>query len=132
MLSMLLEFSVVKMNSSLIYRLPIVMHLTDANLQTSWILHHPHVAVSTNPSGCRPISFVVALYLKRCHYNQTMPGSDTVKHMFNVQNRPKTKFFYHSFLGFYITPSDTKEYVWFLPIQILMRYFYAPIHSTSA
>ena len=42
-------------------------------------------------------------------------GSDTVTHMFNVQNRPKTKYFYHSFLGFYITPSDPKEYVWFLP-----------------
>ena len=41
--------------------------------------------------------------------------SDTVTHMFNIQNRPKTKYFYHSFLEFYIKPSDPKEYVWFLP-----------------
>ena len=52
-----------------------------------------------------------------CQIIQLHPnyGSNTVAHMFSIQNRPKTKYFYHSFLGAYIKPSDPTENVCFPP-----------------
>ncbi len=46
--------------------------------------------------------------------------------MFSIQNKPKTKYFYHSFLGAYrpIKPLDPTEYVWFLPrITVIFALF---------
>ncbi len=66
-----------------------------------------------------------------CWIMQLQPnyGSDTVTHMFNIQNRPETKYFYNSLLGFYIQSSDPKELCSFdLTFKLLMHYFYALFH----